>query len=112
MAKPQRIAVDLQDLLKDLSPKALKGLVSAPLGYRTDRLIQAAQAHNPKLGTVRPAEFVSALLHATEQNGPVLSQMIDNYRTARVWQTRQSLGEQTATTGKWYVKIRGQGQRA
>jgi hypothetical protein len=112
MAKHKRVVVDLDAFLKDLQPRALKGLVSAPLGYRTDRLIEAVRTHSPRLGDIGPSELVSALLHATHPNGAALSRMIDSYRGAQVWQTRQSLGETTAQKGKWYVKVRGRGQHS
>jgi hypothetical protein len=85
-------------------------LVSAPLGYRTDRLVEAAQDARPALGKVKPAEMVSALLHATPPNGQALGQMVDDYRRARVWETRQSLGEATAKSGPWRVRVRSRGQ--
>lgn len=112
MAEPQRVPVDLAALLRDLQPKALKGLVCAPIGYRADRLIELAAGHAPRLGTISHGDLVSALLHAARPDGEEIGRLIEEYREAHVWETRNSLGEKTSTKGSWDVPIRSRGQRS
>ena len=86
---PRRgIRVELSEYLSDLEPKALKGLVSAPIAYRIDRLLDVLKDARP-LGAVTPAELVSALLHATPPDLDDLRMKVEAYRNARVWQTRE-----------------------
>lgn len=111
MTEPQLVEVELSDLLRDLQPRALKGLVSVPIGYRADRLIESATAALPLLGAVSHGDLVSALLHAAVPDGAAVAQLIGDYRNARVWQTRQSLGDRTPESGSWPVPVRTRGQR-
>src|SRR5438270_2516177 len=98
MAEPKRVTVELSDHLSDLDPVALKGLASAVIAYRADRLIDAI----PRMyGSVTHSELVSALLHATSPDAGTLATMIENYRDDEVYETRVSLGERTDKRGPW-----------
>ena len=108
MAEPKRVEVELSDYLTDLPPVAMKKLLSAPIAYRADRLIEAIPR---RYGSVSFGELVSALLHGTEPNGAALATLIEDYREDRVYATRLSLGERTARSGSWTVELRGSGQR-
>src|SRR5438093_1515429 len=108
MAEPKRIQVELSDFLSELEPVAIKGLVSAPIAYRADRLLEAIPR---RYGTVTHAELVSALLHHTEPDRAALAAIIEVYREDRVYQTRTGLGEATAERGIWEIELRGVGQR-
>ena len=110
MAARRPIEVELSEYLADQEAKALKGLVSAPIAYRIDRLLTVLRGAR-QLGPVGPAELVSALLHGTPPDLDELTQKVSAYREARVWETRESLGEITETEGKWRIRLRGPGER-
>lgn len=112
MADPQHVEVELSALLQDQDSVALKGLVSAPIGYRADHLARLARAHSPIFGTVTPAEVVAALVHDARPDAEDLSRIIASYRNAKVWETRRSLGEETPEQGLWKVPVRARGQRS
>jgi hypothetical protein len=108
MAEPKRVQVELSDFLSDLEPVAIKNLVSAPIGYRADRLIEAIPR---RYGYVSHGELVSALLHHATPDGDELASLIEVYRDERVFHTRKGLGEPTPESGPWEIEIRGAGQR-
>ena|SRR5205085_551174 len=108
MAEPKRVEVELSDYLTALPPVAMKKLVSAPIAYRADRLIEAIPR---RYGSISHGELVSALLHGTEPDSAALAALIEDYREGKVYETRISLGERTAKTGPWTVELRGAGQR-
>jgi hypothetical protein len=108
---PRRpIEVDLSDYLSDQETQALKGLVSAPIAYRVERFLTVLKGAR-QLGAVGPGELISALLHAQEPDLGDLNRKVVAYREARVWETRESLGEITKKEGKWRIRLRGQGER-
>jgi hypothetical protein len=111
MAEPKRHKVELSEFLADQPLVAIKGLASAPIAYRVERMIDVFRTEARIYGIVGHAELVSALLHATSPDRATLATMIENYREARVWETRRGLGEATPQTGTWEVVLRGQGQR-
>src|SRR5438876_11676641 len=108
MAEPRRVLVELSDFLSDLEPLAMKGLASAPIACRADRVIEAIPR---TYGTVTQGELVSALLHATSPDSGALATIIESYRLDRVYETRISLGEPTERSGAWVIEIRAPGQR-
>ncbi len=110
MAKRKVVTVQLADYLADQEPQALKGLLSAPLAYRTERLIAILKGARV-LGEVRPAELIAALLHAAKPDPEDLSEKVRAYREAQVWETRRALGEVTDEEGPWRVWLPGQGER-
>lgn len=111
MADPKRVEVELSDFLSDLEPVAMKGLVSAPIAYRADQLIGVLREGARRYGPIGPAELVSALLHGTPPDRGALATMIEEYREARVWETRHALGEKTPNQGSWEIVLRAPGQR-
>jgi hypothetical protein len=108
MAEPKRVEVELSEYLSSLEPVAIKKLVSAPIAYRADRLIEAIPR---RYGTVGHGELISALLHGTTPDSGTLATLIENYREDRVFDTRTSLGETTPKSGSWLIELRGSGQR-
>ena len=102
--------VELSAYLADQERKALKGLVSAPIAYRIARFIEVLREARV-LGNVDPAELIAALVHAQRPDLDQLRTMIEEYREARVWQTRESLGEITKERGPWWIRLPGRGER-
>jgi hypothetical protein len=108
MAEPKRVEVELSDFLTDLDPVAMKGLASAAIAYRADRLIETIPR---RYGYVTHGELVSAILHGTPPNEATLAEMIETYREDRVFHTRRALGELSPDRGLWEIEIRGSGGR-
>jgi hypothetical protein len=102
--------VELSEFLSDQEPQALKGLVSAPIAYRIERLI-AVLKDARQLGPVSPSELVSALLHDQRPDLRDLNKKVVAYREAHVWETRERLGEITKGEGKWRIRLRGPGEK-
>jgi hypothetical protein len=111
MPEPHNVEVELSALLQRLKPVQLKGLVSAPLGYKASKLAKLASDQEPVLGIVKPDELVSVLLHRAALDDKRLGKAVIAYREARAWQLRRSLGEQTDEQGSWFVEVPGRGQR-
>jgi hypothetical protein len=109
MARAKTVTVQLGEYLRDQDPQALKGLVSAPIAYRLNRLINIAKTERV-LGDIGPVEMISALLHATKPDAQALRQAVEEYRNAQVWQTRDALGEPTEAEGGWRIRLRGPGE--
>lgn len=109
MAQRKPVTVELSEYLADQQPEALKGLLSAPIAYRLNRLINVAKTERV-LGDVGPNEMISALLHATKPDAPALREVVEQYRNASVWETREALGEPTKREGGWRIRLRGPGE--
>ncbi|MHB8468165.1 MAG: hypothetical protein ACYDCH_00170 [Gaiellaceae bacterium] len=110
MAQSKTVTVELSEYLSDQAPEALKGLLSAPISARIDRLLLALRGARD-LGYVGPAELISALVHAQHPDLDELAERVRVYRNARVWETRESMGELTSESGKWRIRLRGPGER-
>ncbi|MFL5909618.1 MAG: hypothetical protein ACJ768_03465 [Gaiellaceae bacterium] len=110
MAQRRPIEVELSEYLADQDLVALKGLVSAPIAFRVERLLTVLRDAR-QLGSVGPSELISALLHATPPDLDDLRSKVAAYREARVWETRQSAGDITNTEGKWRIRLKGPGER-
>jgi hypothetical protein len=106
MPDPRRVTVELSDFLRDQSAVAMKGLVSGPIAWRADRLIEAVPR---KYGTVGYGELVSALLHGTDRDPAALALLIENYREDRVWATRQPFERSLDRSGRWEIELRPPG---
>ena len=110
MAKEKNVTVQLGDYLADQPGVALKDQLSAPIAYRLERLIRVTKSVRV-LGDVSPNELIAALLHSTRPDARTLKRIVERYRDDRVWHTRESLGEPTATEGEWRIRLRGPGER-
>jgi hypothetical protein len=109
----QGIKVELAAYLADQEPRALKKGVSAPIAYRVAHFIDVLrEAHEARsLGDIGPTEIVSALIHAQEPNREDLQRKLETYRTAFVYEGRESLGEITKQRGSWWIRLPGRGQQ-
>ena len=104
------VKVELSGYLSDQELVALKRTLSAPIAYRVAQFIEVLRDARV-LGTIEPAEVVAALIHAQEPKLDELERKVADYREARVWQTRESLGEVTKRRGVWWIRLPGRGER-
>jgi len=109
MASRKTVPVELSEYLSDQPPIALK-ILSAPIAHRIERFLLVLREAR-QLGSVPPAELISALVHAQQPDLRDLEAKVVAYRNAEVWQTRESLGDVTETTGTWRIRVRGPGER-
>lgn len=109
---PQPVTIALDEFLSDLEPRTIKKGVSAPIGYHVDALLKVVHDEVHEYWPIAPADLVSALLFAAKPDAGSLRQAIQSYKSAKVWEVRVRLGEQTAEDGTWSVPIRAQGERS
>jgi len=85
--------------------------VPAPVGYHVDHLLRFVREELPDLWPIGPADLVAALAFVAEPDPEQLRHAIARYKSARVWEIRDRLGEPTPKSGLWNVPLRSPGER-